>query len=253
MTTRKTPVRSTPQPKVAISRRQQVSEASGTERSNRSGKRENSRSTSKSRSGTRMAETTRKAVAGGDGKESADPQRKAGAESLDKVRDILFGAQSRDYEKRFTRLEERLIKESADLRDELRRRFDSLETYVKKEIESLGGRLKAEQDSRGESLKDLARELKETAKAFEKKTGQIDDHLTKSQRELRDQILHQSKSMSDDLQKTHEQLSAALEKEAGELRHEKTDRAALATLFMEVAMRLNNEFNLPGPEDLSDD
>jgi hypothetical protein len=54
--------------------------------------------------------------------------------------------------------------------------------------------------------------------------------------------------MSDDLQKTHEQLSAALEKEAGELRHEKTDRAALAALFMEVAVRLNNEFNLPGSE-----
>ena len=35
-----------------------------------------------------------------------------------------------------------------------------------------------------------------------------------------------------------------------ELRDEKTDRAALAALFMEMAMRLNNEFNIPGPEDL---
>ena len=46
--------------------------------------------------------------------------------NLDKVRNILFGAQSRDYERRFARLEERLAKETADLRDDMRRRFDSL-------------------------------------------------------------------------------------------------------------------------------
>ena len=60
---------------------------------------------------------------------------KAGGESLDKVRDILFGSQSREYEKRFARLEERLIKEAADLRVDLKKRFDTLEIYIKKEIE----------------------------------------------------------------------------------------------------------------------
>ena len=32
--------------------------------------------------------------------------------SVDKIRDILFGAQMRDYDRRFTRLEERLLKEA---------------------------------------------------------------------------------------------------------------------------------------------
>src|SRR5262245_36278718 len=42
----------------------------------------------------------------------ADP---AGGASLDKVRDILFGVQMRDYERRFARLEERLLKDTSDL------------------------------------------------------------------------------------------------------------------------------------------
>src|SRR6185295_6529950 len=66
----------------------------------------------------------------------------AGGGNVDKIRDILFGTQMRDYEKRFVRLEERLLKESADLREDVKRRFDSLEIYVKKELESLTDRLK---------------------------------------------------------------------------------------------------------------
>lgn len=34
----------------------------------------------------------------------------AGGGNLDKVRDILFGTQMRDYEKRFNRMEERFMK-----------------------------------------------------------------------------------------------------------------------------------------------
>ncbi len=36
-----------------------------------------------------------------------------GTGNLEKVRDILFGAQMRDYDRRFARLEERLVKEAA--------------------------------------------------------------------------------------------------------------------------------------------
>jgi gas vesicle protein len=175
---------------------------------------------------------------------------KSGGESLDKVRDILFGSQAREYEKRFARLEDRLLKEASDLREDLKRRFDTLEGYIKKEIEALGGRLKAEHDERTESAKELSVELKDTARTFEKKTGQLDEHLTNSERQLREQILDQSKNIADEIRQKHEAITASLERATSELRDEKTDRAALASLFMEVAMRLNNEFKIPSAEDL---
>ena len=53
--------------------------------------------------------------------------------SLDKVRDILFGNQMRDVERRFARLEERLLKETTDLKDDVRRRLDTLEAYMRRE------------------------------------------------------------------------------------------------------------------------
>jgi DNA anti-recombination protein RmuC len=193
------------------------------------------------------------ATAAATGIDEAKPQggvKPQGSESLDKVRDILFGSQAREYDKRFARLEERLLKEAADLREELRKRFDTLEAYTKREVELLAGRLKAEHDQRTESAKEMSRLLDGTSDAFEKRTGALDEQLTASHRELREQILEQSKGISDEIRQKQEAMTATLERATAELRDEKTDRAALASLFMEVAMRLNNEFKIPAAEDL---
>jgi hypothetical protein len=52
--------------------------------------------------------------------------------------------------------------------------------------------------------------------------------------------------LSDEIRRRHDELSAKLAREADELRNDKTDRAALADLFTELALRLNNQFRLPG-------
>jgi hypothetical protein len=78
---------------------------------------------------------------------SADPEEKNAANgevregsNVDKIRDILFDTNMREYEKRFARLEERLAKSSGALREDLKKRFDSLESYVREEMESLSQR-----------------------------------------------------------------------------------------------------------------
>jgi DNA anti-recombination protein RmuC len=160
--------------------------------------------------------------------------------SLEKVRDILFGNQMRDVDKRFVRLEERLLKEYTSLRDENRKRFDSLETYIKKEIESLTEQLKNEQGGRSEALKCLAEEQKNITTALEKRLSQFDEQTSNSQRELREQILNQSKNLQDDIKQKYAEIMTILEREAQELRSDKTDRSTLAAMFTELAVRLNS-------------
>jgi hypothetical protein len=168
------------------------------------------------------------------------------ASNIDKIREILFGVQMRDYEKRFSRLEERLLKESSDLRDDTRKRFEALESFVKSEFEALSERLVAEQRNRDESVQNLSRELQDTGRRLEGKLGQLDEQTSRAQRELRQQILDQSKNLSDEIRQKADELSALLDRQVSELGNAKTDRAALAGLFSEVALRLNNEFKIPG-------
>lgn len=172
----------------------------------------------------------------------------AGVGNIDKIRDIIFGAQMRDYERRFARLEERLLKEAADAREDARRRFDSLETFIKQEVHALGDRLKSENQQRTQGDEDLTRELRDAARALTNKINALDENSSQAQRELRQQLLDQAKNLADEIRHKHDDLSAALSREARELRNDKTDRVALSNLFTELAMRLNNEFKLPGEE-----
>ncbi len=161
--------------------------------------------------------------------------------NLDKVREILFGNQTRDTEKRFTRLEERLIKELGNVRDETRKRLDALENYIKQEVDSLTERLKNEQGERDGQVKAVVEESKNIIISLENKINQFDQQTTNSQRELREQILNQSKSLQDDIQQKSQEILALLEREAQELRRDKTDRSNLAAMFTELAIRLNAE------------
>ena len=195
---------------------------------------------------------------GGNGPGTAAERKKSGAPeaaasgpdaasggNLEKIRDILFGSQVNDFEKRFARLEERLLKETSDSRAEAKKRFDSLEAFIRKEVESLSDRVKAEQGERTESGKELSREIREAARSLEKKIAQLDDVTTKSQRELRQQILDQSKALTEEIRNRIRETATALSREIKELRVEKTDRSALAGVFTEAAMRLTGDSKPP--------
>jgi DNA repair exonuclease SbcCD ATPase subunit len=157
----------------------------------------------------------------------------AGAGNIDKIRDILFGSNMRDYEQRFARLEEALKKESADLRETTQRSLQALEMFVSKELAALEARLNTERDERSN-----------TDASIFKKIGEMENQEAQAQRELRNDLLQQSKELSDAIRNKSEELIALLDRRAAELQHSKTDRAALAGLLNEMALRLTDQFRV---------
>ncbi len=184
---------------------------------------------------------------------SADLDRsqvlRGGGGNVDKIRDILFGSQMRDYESRFARLEETLVKENSEIRETNRRRFEQLESFIKKEFESIQARLKAERDERLDGATQHSRELKDLNDALSRRIRDLDDRSSGVERELRSQLMDQARELTDEIRATQEQIVSVLEKRYHELKDGKTDRAALATLFTEVALRLSDQFRIPGSEE----
>jgi DNA anti-recombination protein RmuC len=171
-----------------------------------------------------------------------------GGENVDRIREILFGSQQREFEKKLARFDERLAAEATTLREESKKRFDSLNSYIKSEMESMAERVKAEQDDRVEKLNLLGRELKELAKVTEKRLTQLDELVSKNQRDVRKQILDQGEELSGEFRRLHQEIKSSVERSVKELNEDKPGRSALANLFTEMALRLNNEFNIPGAE-----
>ncbi len=81
----------------------------------------------------------------------------------------------RDYEQRFSRLEEALRKESAELRDSTRRHLEALENFIHKELSSLQSRVIAERDERSENHSRLTADLAAASASFVKKFGEMEN------------------------------------------------------------------------------
>ena len=165
--------------------------------------------------------------------------------NVNKIRDILFGSQMRDYDRRFAGLEDRVAKAVDGVRGEIKKQIDSLEAFSREELESLGQRLKAEKADRADSLKQLARELQEASKVLEKKLAEGEEQAASGQSDLRAKILEQSKAFSEELERLQREIAAHLDREVQALRLDKMDRAALADLFNEFALRLRDQLEFP--------
>jgi hypothetical protein len=174
------------------------------------------------------------------------PQEPAGSNSLEKIREILFGGQMQEFQRRCDQLEERLVNLAADLRADLKKSLDSLENSFRGELESWNSRFTTERDERSEAVRGLAQGVHELGQSSEKRLSQLEEQAAQSQRELRQQLLDQSRSLSEEIRQRYAEHSAVLERAIGELRADKTDRSALAALFTELAMRLNSESHTPG-------
>lgn len=72
-------------------------------------------------------------------------------ESIDQVRDLLFGGQMRMVDSRIQSLDDRLIHETSALRAELERQIGDLDGSIKKELARHAGasRERADETSRG--------------------------------------------------------------------------------------------------------
>ena len=127
--------------------------------------------------------------------------------SVDQIRDILFGAQMKSYEERFSALEARLIDEARALRDDIQARFTTLEKN-----------LQAERGERGEATAKLVDELRATAKSIGDQAETDRNTLRSELAETRDAII--------------QRLDA--------LQNAKTDRASLSGLLRNMASELEN-------------
>ena len=174
------------------------------------------------------------------GVQVADPPAvEAQPESLDKVRDILFGGQMRAVESRLQGLEERLRREQDTLRNDLGKQLGELDGFARHEFQALAERLAAERAKRTEELKSLGAELKEALRALEKRHAKLEDSTSMADAGLRDQLLLQAKAASAEVAKLSERITAELNRSHHELKSTKTDSATLAGLFTDLASRLS--------------
>ncbi|HET6679944.1 MAG TPA: hypothetical protein VFG84_01975 [Gemmatimonadaceae bacterium] len=128
-------------------------------------------------------------------------------ESLDKVRDILFGGQMRAVDARLQGLEERLLSEHEALRDDFAKQLAELKAMGQKETGALDAALAAEREKRSEAIRTLSADFKETLKQLEKRHLKLEETSGVADSELRDQLLAQARAAQADQGRLTERLA----------------------------------------------
>lgn len=133
-------------------------------------------------------------------------------DSLEQVRDILFGPQYRELARRLARTDAHLADQAEELRSDLRRRFDLLESHARHEYEALTTAIESQRAAQAESVATLTREVRDSLSLLEQRLRKLEELVARTQRDFRQQMLDQSKSFIDEVRRTHEAFSAAVER-----------------------------------------
>ncbi|NTW02779.1 MAG: hypothetical protein HGA19_16110 [Oscillochloris sp.] len=178
----------------------------------------------------------------------------------DRLRDILFGAQIEEYERRFADMRREQERTSSDLRQvqdrvvefekNLTRRFETLELEVRR----FADELRREQDrqrSRDTLFQQLAAQMRQHEDTLvgtgasildlkrSQSTHDADIRAEKAELiDIRDQIEQRTQSLRREIRSSEDVLRADLRRIADRLEDQKTDRRALASMLIELATRL---------------
>ena len=159
-------------------------------------------------------------------------------ESLDQVRDILFGGQMKMVDARLHALETRLQQEHVALRAEFTREVSDLDGSLKHGIAQFNERLAEERAKRVEGLKSLSADMKELVKNLEQRHQSLEEAASQADADLRDQLLRQSAAQAAERARTAERLARQLDDVASSLGAEKVDTLRLASGLTELVNRL---------------
>ena len=180
----------------------------------------------------------------------ANPEAPA---AMDQVRDLLFGAQIKEMDTRLQRQEERFARALDDAKGAMKNRIESLENFMKSEVASILARIKEEQTERNQAFKDevrerneniahLTKELGTLAETLERKSAKLSSTLDTMDRELRQLLLRETGSLAEKIEEKYQDGQAVLQRTATQIRADMVHRASLASMFTELAVKLNGQW-----------
>ncbi len=177
--------------------------------------------------------------------EKKPPAADAAERNVDQIRDILFGGQMRDYERRFQELAQKLEQEAGRLRSEMEKRVSALEKRLDDQVDKLAKAVRLEVGDRGKAVEELeARTLQAARSARAEINGAI-DRLQHEQSASDERARKALAELAASLKAASAGAESALAAARQELRGEKLSRGDFAALLTELALRIKGEFELP--------
>jgi len=172
--------------------------------------------------------------------------------NIDQIRDIIFGAQLRDYNGRLDKVESNL----SILQQEMRERTDQIRTSLSGElhaaIESLEKKIKSLNSTLQEENGELRQQLDRLNKKFSTSIEALDGAMDSQTTTLRNELSQTRNKIQDDALSLKDLILEELERRFSMLRDVKVSKDDMAEALFELGMRLKGTEFVPKLKEVAD-
>ncbi len=157
---------------------------------------------------------------------------------LEKIRDILFGAERRESERKLAEFEKRLEAQAVQADLELQRHMEAFEEQIKAEVHSIANEISANQRKSADNLETLARELRASMNEIEQQVRSLTAKTSAAEQELRQELGQQVSNLTSSLRNSVDELDANVERKVQDLRVNSVDWSGLAVTLRDLASQV---------------
>lgn len=182
--------------------------------------------------------------------------------NIDQIRDIIFGAQLREYDNRFDKIDSDLSMMQQDIQARIEQVRTVLSTEMRTAFDSLEKKIKSISLNTQEESADMRQQIDRINRKFSSSIEALDEAIDNQTGSIRDELSQTRERLSEETRILKTQVFEELDRRFSMLREVKVSRDDMAEILFELGMRLkgtefapelkgvadnklNNEFLLP--------
>lgn len=165
--------------------------------------------------------------------------------NIDQIRDIIFGAQLREYDNRFDKIESEVSMLQQDIQDRVEQLKTVFSTELRTTVDSLDKKIKTLTVNTQEDAADFRQQLDRLNRKFSGNIDSLNSDLEKQTNALRDELGQTRDSLQDDVRGLRAQVLEELERRFSMLKDVKVSRYDMAEILFELGMRLKGSEFVP--------
>jgi uncharacterized protein YicC (UPF0701 family) len=177
--------------------------------------------------------------------------------NIDQIRDIIFGAQLREYDSRIDKLESNISLVEQDMRERVEQVKQSLLTELRAGIDSLEQRIKSMSLTYQNDSVDIRQTIDRVNKKFSASIEALDKTVDSHTNSIRHDLAETRTQLQEDNRNLRNQVFEELEKRFSMLKNGKVSRDDMAEILFELGLRIKGtefapELKQAAGTDLSD-
>ncbi|TAG94660.1 MAG: hypothetical protein EAZ09_10970 [Oscillatoriales cyanobacterium] len=172
--------------------------------------------------------------------------------NIDQIRDIIFGAQLREYDNRFDKIDSDLSMMQQDMQARIEQVKTVLSGEMRAAVDSFEKKIKSITLNTQEESADLRQQIDRVNRKFSSSIEALDEAIDNQTSSLRDELSQTRDRLSEESRTLKTQVFEELDRRFSMLRDVKVSRDDMAEILFELGMRLKGTEFVPELKGVTD-